>query len=82
MRNIVFIFGCLMSLCSAVPARDYYVSTVGSDENPGSTEKPFRTIQEAANKMVAGDACYVRGGVYREAVRPKCSGTKDKPICF
>lgn len=32
--------------------------------------------------MVAGDTCYVRGGVYREAVRPKRSGSRDKPIRF
>jgi len=82
MRNFVLMIGCLMSLCSTAFSRDYCVSTGGSGRNPGTVEKPFRTIQQAANKMVAGDTCYVRGGIYRELVRPKRSGTKDKPIRF
>ncbi|MHC4189591.1 MAG: right-handed parallel beta-helix repeat-containing protein [Planctomycetota bacterium] len=71
-----------MSLCSAALARDYYVSTRGSDKNLGTREKPFLTIQKAVDKMGAGDTCYVRGGVYREVVQPKRSGRKDKPIRF
>ncbi len=61
---------------------DYYVSTAGSDRNPGTRAKPFRTIQKAANVMAASDTCYVRGGTYRETVTLKTSGAKGSPIRF
>lgn len=32
--------------------------------------------------MKPGDVCYVRGGIYRETVRPVNSGEADKPIVF
>ena len=82
MRNIELIIGCVLSLCSAGLASNYYVSTAGNDKNRGTEEKPFRTIQKAADKMVAGDTCYVRGGTYRELVQPKHSGSKNKTIRF
>ena len=46
-------------------AHDYYVSTDGSDANPGTIDRPFQTIQKAAALMVAGDTTYVRAGTYR-----------------
>ncbi len=89
MKITALIVGCLLSLCSTGLANlrmqesiNYYVSTGGSDKNPGTREKPFRTIQKAADKMVAGDTCYVRGGTYRKLVRPRRSGSKKKPIRF
>jgi len=89
MKIIALIVGCLLSLCSTGLANlrmqesvNYYVSTGGNDKNPGTREKPFRTIQKAADKMVAGDTCYVRNGLYRELVRPRRSGSKEKPIRF
>ena len=64
-------------------AGTYYVSASrGNDANPGSEEKPFRTIQKAADVMVAGDDCLIDDGVYRETVTLKKSGTKEKPIRF
>lgn len=61
---------------------DYYVSPSGSDDNPGTFEKPFKTIQKAADVATAGQVVAVRGGVYRESVIPKHSGTAGKPIVF
>ena len=62
----------------------YYVDgTYGLDTNNGtSLSNAFRTIQRAANLMVAGDTCYIRGGTYREIVRPENSGTGSSPIIF
>lgn len=65
-----------------VRAAEYFVALNGADSNSGSQERPFRTIQKAADTMKAGDTCYVRGGLYRQVVRPKRSGSKDKPIRF
>ncbi len=82
MKHIVLMVGCLMILCSMSLARDYYVSVDGVDKNPGTKERPLWTIQKAADKMTAGDTCYVRAGTYYETVKVKNSGTKEKPISF
>jgi hypothetical protein len=63
-------------------ASDYYVSNKGADSNTGSKNYPFQTIQKASDVMGPGDVCYVRGGVYRETVRPAKSGTAGAPILF
>ena len=52
---------------NGVRAATYYVSTSGNDGNNGtSLSTPWRTINKAAQTMVAGDTVYVRGGTYRE----------------
>ena len=55
----------------------YYVSTTGSDSNPGTLSRPWRTIQHAANTVTAGDTVYVRNGVYNEVVTMKSSGSES-----
>jgi hypothetical protein len=76
---LVFVF----FLSSLVFSATYYVSdSRGSDENPGTEEKPFKTIQKAADLMVAGDNCLIDDGIYRETITLKKSGTKEKPISF
>lgn len=63
-------------------AATYYVATNGRDSNAGSEAAPFRTIEYAVKKMVAGDTTYVRGGIYnpKEIIRFKRSGTESAPI--
>ncbi len=64
-------------------AATYFVATNGSDANPGTTlSAPFQTIQHAATITVAGDACFIRAGVYRETLAPSNSGTSNAPIAF
>lgn len=65
-------------------ASEYYVATNGNDTaNSGqSIGAPYQTIQKAASVMVAGDTCYIRGGVYRETVTPLNSGSSSAPITF
>lgn len=61
----------------------YYVSTTGNDDTgDGSVNNPWKTIQKAANLMVAGDTCIIRGGTYNEKVVPQNSGTEGNPITF
>ncbi len=60
----------------------YYVSTAGSDGNPGTSGKPWRHIQYAANQVSAGATVYVFGGVYTEAVSFPRSGMASAPITF
>jgi len=59
-----------------------YVSTKGSDSNPGTIGAPWLTIQHAANSVSAGAKVYVFGGVYNESVNFPASGTTSAPITF
>jgi len=56
----------------------YYVSTKGSDTNPGTRKEPWRTIQHAANSVQAGDTVEVEGGTYNEIVMMKHSGDANR----
>jgi parallel beta-helix repeat protein len=48
--------------------RTYYVATWGSDRNPGSASRPWRTIGKAASTLDPGQVVYIKNGVYRENV--------------
>jgi hypothetical protein len=65
---------------------DYYVDQnhpQASDDNPGSLDLPFLTIQHAANIMVAGDTTYIRAGIYYEHVYSTRPGNEiDGNIVF
>jgi len=63
-------------------AVDYYVAPNGDDDNAGTFEAPYATIQKAADIMVAGDRCLIRRGTYRETVLPQNSGTAGAPIVY
>lgn len=61
----------------------YFVSTTGRDDNDGrSAERPFRTLQRAANAVSAGDVVWVRSGTYSSNVSFQRSGTSSNPIVF
>jgi hypothetical protein len=54
-----------------------------SDENDGSQEKPFRTINAAAAIATPGTRVWIHGGEYRECVRPARGGEgPDRMICY
>src|SRR5437764_6208830 len=68
---------------SPITGMAFYVSTTGSDSNPGTLSSPWRTIQHASNSVQAGDTVYVRGGVYNESVNISVSGSATAgPIAF
>jgi len=46
-----------------------------SDENPGSEDRPWKTISRAASLLEPGDCVIVKQGVYREWVRPARGGS-------
>ncbi len=60
----------------------YYVSTTGDDSNPGTESQPWRTIQHAAETIVAGDTVYVKAGTYQERVTPQNSGSAGNYIIY
>jgi alpha-N-arabinofuranosidase len=59
------------------PAREIHVGPEGDNRNPGTRERPLRTIQQAANVALPGDVITVHEGIYRERVNPLRGGTSD-----
>jgi hypothetical protein len=52
----------------------YYVSTTGSDTNPGTIDLPWKTIERGVSSLVAGDTLYIRGGIYYQTSTIKLDG--------
>ncbi len=81
---IIFSFSVNNGTSVTVPASDrYFVSPDGSDSGPGTEDKPWRTIQKAAESAVPGSTVYIKAGTYNERVNVKVSGkSAEKPIVF
>jgi hypothetical protein len=61
----------------------FYVGPEGNDENPGTLERPFRTIQRASQLLTPGDICYLREGRYAETICLEgLKGTEHQPVVF
>lgn len=45
-----------------------YVSPSGADDNPGTLEKPYKTVLMGLSSARAGDTVFLREGTYRERV--------------
>lgn len=87
MRCLILFLLAASGLTSGAEAR-LYVSPSGDDTNPGTAEKPWRSLQKAAEAVKPGDTVMVGDGVYTAAggeesvVRVWRGGTVDKPIVF
>jgi hypothetical protein len=81
---VVLLFENLVIPSVSSTSSNYYVSITGNDiTGDGSLTHPWRTIQKAANMVLAGDTVYVRGGTYFEEVRIQDKhGTNDSWITF
>ena len=77
---VVFALG----LCSQAARSAQYIvdqkNAGASDDNPGSADKPFRSIHKATDVARAGDIVLVKAGLYREWVPLYHSGTAEAPI--
>jgi len=61
-----FLFFCLS--IKLVTAQDFYVSdSNGSDNNSGTIENPFKTINKGISMVSAGGTVYVMDGIYKNA---------------
>ncbi|MEO1427561.1 MAG: right-handed parallel beta-helix repeat-containing protein [Cyanobacteria bacterium J06633_8] len=68
------------SINSPVDAETYYVSPDGSDDNPGTKEKPWKTVNYAVQKdsaVKAGDTILVQPGTYTELITLDKSGNEE-----
>ncbi|WP_235886391.1 carbohydrate binding domain-containing protein [Paenibacillus cymbidii] len=78
----VFASAFALSGTSDASGTTYYVSPSGSDSQAGTIGAPFLTIGKAAATAQAGDTVSIRGGTYRETVKPSHSGTAGNPIRY
>ena len=81
---LLVILGCFASNTTALIAEGhiYYVATNGSDQNPGTLDEPWLTIQHAATNLAAGDTVLIREGTYHESVYIGQGGSEGNPITF
>ncbi len=78
----VFFFAALMAV-SLQGAVVYYVDGArGSDSNSGTQSLPWKTIQKAANIMVAGDSVTVAAGIYPERITITRSGAEPGSLAI
>jgi hypothetical protein len=63
-KKIMITLAFLFTIAS-LHASVYYVAPNGNDENPGTKEHAFLTIQKAQAFLSPGDTAYVRGGIYQ-----------------
>ena len=71
----------LVLQASLVSAADLYVATSGSDQNPGTIDRPLATIQRAVDMVTPGETVYIRGGLYRQSIDlGGKAGAPDRPL--
>src|SRR5579859_3945179 len=67
-------------------SKTYYVdarAANASDDGPGSSDRPYRTISMAAQVLQRGERVVIREGGYRESVHPARGGAgPDKMISY
>ncbi len=74
-----------MAKSVATSANTYYVSPTGNDRNPGTIDRPFKTIQHAIDQTEGnGGTVFLRDGVYQPdrgiRVRSGQDGTSVSPL--
>lgn len=58
----------------------FYVAPAGSDSNPGTRQRPWKTIQRALRRLRPGQRALVRRGTYVADHVVERSGTRTAPI--
>ena len=84
-RCVLACMGVLAGMAGQVQAATYVVDQAApgaADTNPGTEEKPFKTVQRAAEAAKPGDTLCVMAGKYDERVKVKAGGTEGKPVAF
>ena len=80
-QSSIIISFFIMTFFSA-QANTYYIAKDGDDQASGSINQAWRSIQKAANTLVAGDTVFIKAGIYNERISVQNSGTADQFIVF
>ena len=72
----------ILILSSILIKAQIYVSPDGDDSNPGTIDKPYKTISFAMNQADADTTIYLRGGIYEisSTIKPERNGSAGKYI--
>ncbi len=85
-RVLFVLFSLLVLARPLLPAETYYVAPTGKDTNTGASNRPFLTIQKAADIVNPGDTVIIRDGTYigdsNLIVEMRRSGTSSQWITF
>src|SRR5688572_4392438 len=81
MRSLRRARPCLEPLEDRLVLSTFYVANTGSNQNAGTDQAPWLTLQHAANRVQAGDTVVVRAGTYT-GFDLRTDGTADLPIRF
>ncbi len=74
---LIVLIGIIISSCN-ISGKEYHVSPMGSDSNPGTADQPLQSVTAAAKLAQPGDVITVHEGVYRERINPTTGGTSDQ----
>lgn len=77
-RYLLISLGAVFFLSVTASANTYYVSTTGNNNNPGTEQLPWQTIQYAVDHVSPGDTILVASGTYA-GCRITRSGTANAP---
>jgi Right handed beta helix region len=70
----LFLLPCVPMAMLGASAHTYYVAPNGSDANTGTRQKPFKTLQHAADVAIPGSTVNVLGGSYCQQLAVHVSG--------
>lgn len=75
---------CLMILLFSrmAFAATYFLSSDGRDDNPGTTERPWRTLAKANAMLQPGDTVILADGEYEGVIEPVRSGRDGATISY
>jgi len=76
----IFWFFVVYTFLGLAQAADFFVATTGNDNNNGSENTPWKTIQTSFTKLNPGDTLNIADGIYQENLVPNIRGTEQAPI--
>jgi PKD repeat protein len=78
--NVLFL--SIIFRASLLFGTTYFLAKNGNDNNAGTLSQPWLTINKANSVLLAGDTVFIRGGVYKEIIRPTHSGSENNYIVY
>ena len=72
----------LLLLAPTAFGATYHVSPSGSDDNPGTRQRPWKTLDKANGALQPGDTVFLASGQYDGVIEPTHSGREGAPITY
>lgn len=81
MKVFILLLNVVCLFCNT-HAQDFHVMITGSDENPGTLEEPWGSIQHAMHEASPGSTVLIHRGIYEEVLSVEVSGQDSAWITF